>query len=214
MRTTAIRGTAVAVLLSAAALGLAGCVNAEQSAPAGAGQSQSFGPAPTTSAAPKTTASSGGTNPSGANGSHSSADIAFLDTAVQLRDQAVSLATAASTASTDTRVKTLAGQIANTGPSVTTMSNTLAGWGAPAPTTVPGQIQGLLTETQVQQIESASGTPFNMQWLQGMKGNLTAAQQAATSEASKGSDPATKQLAQQWVGQLKTQLNSLAAISG
>ena len=211
MRSTAIRGTAAAVLLSATVLGLAGCVNAEKAAPAGAGASQSFGPAPTTSATASAVTPSGSVAPT----QHSAADITFLDQAVQLRQQAVTLATKASTVSTNSQIRTLATQIANDAvPSVDTMTGLLTQWGQPSPSSVPGQIPGLLSDSQVQQIESATGTPFDMQWLQGMKGNLTAAEQAATTEASKGSNPTAKQLAQQWAAQLKTELNSLTAITG
>ena len=212
MRSTAIRGTAAAVLLSATVLGLAGCVNAEKAAPAGAGASQSFGPAPTTTAPPSVPASTSG---GAAAAAHNAADITFLDQAVQLRQQAVGLATKASTVSTNSQIRTLATQIANDAvPSVDTMTGLLTQWGQPSPSSVPGQIPGLLSDSQVQQIEAATGTPFDMQWLQGVKGNLTAAEQAATTEASKGSNPTAKQLAQQWAAQLKTELNSLTAITG
>jgi len=212
VRTTAIRGTAAAVLLSAAVLGLAGCVNAEQSAPPGAGQSQSYGPAPTTVAP---TSASNVPPPSQAGTDHNSADALFLDQAVQLRQQAASLATKAATASTDSRIQTLATAIAaDVVPSVSTMTGWLTQWGQPAPGSAPGQVAGLLTDAQVQQIESATGTPFDMQWLQAMNGNLQAAQAAAQTEVSKGANAAAKQLAQQWVTQLKAELAKLKAITG
>jgi uncharacterized protein (DUF305 family) len=213
VRSTAIRGTAAAVLLSAVLLGLAGCVNAEKAAPAGAGASQSFGPAPTTTSAPSASAPT--STQGSAAAAHNAADITFLDQAVQLRQQAINLATKASTVSTNAQIRTLATQIANDAvPSVDTMTGLLTQWGQPSPSSVPGQIPGLLSDSQVQQIEAATGTPFDMQWLQGVKGNLTAAEQAATNEASKGSNPTAKQLAQQWATQLKTELNSLTAIAG
>lgn len=214
MRTTAIRGTAAAVLLSAAVLGLAGCVNAEQSAPPGAGQSQSYGPAPTTVAS-ISASSTGSVPPSQAGTNHNSADASFLEQAVQLRQQAASLATKATTASTDSRIQTLATAIAaDVVPSVGTMTGWLSQWGQPAPGSAPGQVPGLLTDAQVQQLESATGTPFDMQWLQAMNGNLQAAQAAAQTEVSKGADGATKQLAQQWVTELKSELAKLKAITG
>jgi len=215
VRTTAIRGTAAAVLLSAtliSALGwLAGCVNAEQSAPPGAGQSQSYGPAPTTVA--PTGSPSGSVVPAQAGTDHNAADITFVDQAVQLRQQAASLATKATTASTDSRIQTLATAIAaDVVPSVSTMTGWLTQWGAP--TSVPGQIPGLLTDAQVQQLESATGTPFDMQWLQAMNGNLQASQAAAQTEVSKGTNAAAKQLAQQWLTELKSELTKLRAITG
>ncbi len=215
MRTTAIRGTAAAVLLSAAVLGLAGCVNAEQAAPAGAGASQSYGPPPSAPATSAAQSPTGGGAPTQAGTQHNSDDIAFLDQAVRLRQQVITLATKASTTSTNSTIRTLATELAgDTVPPVDTMTGWLTQWGQPAPSSVPGQVPGLLTDAQVQQIESATGTPFDMQWLQAIHGNLTAAQQAATTEASKGSNPAAKQLAQQWATELKTELTKLAAITG
>lgn len=216
MRITAIRGTAAAVLLSAAVLGLAGCVNAEQSAPPGAGQSQSFGPAPTTAAPTSTTSPGGSVAPVSTGADHNAADVTFATQAVQLRDQAATLATKATTASTDARVQALATTIAgDVTPSVNTMNGWLAQWGQPAAGSVPGQVvPGLLTSAQVQQLESATGTPFDMQWLQAMRGNLQASKTIATTEASKGSNAAAKQAAQQWVTELTSELSKLSAITG
>jgi uncharacterized protein (DUF305 family) len=213
VRTTAIRGTAAAVLLSAAVLGLAGCVNAEQSAPPGAGQNQSYGPAPTTVAPTSAGSASGSVVPQQAGTDHNAADVSFVDQAVALRQQAASLATKATTASTDSRIQSLATAIvADVVPSVDTLIGWLTQWGAPS--SVPGQVPGLLSDAQVQQLESATGTPFDMQWLQAMQGNLQAAQTAATTEVSKGTNAAAKQLAQQWVTELKSELAKLKAITG
>lgn len=212
VRITAIRGTAAAVLLSAAVLGLAGCVNAEQAAPAGAGESQSYGAAPTSSAAaPSGSPSSASIAP----GDHNAADVAFVDQAVQLRQQAVALSDKASSVSTSAQVRQLAAQISGDPiPLVDTLNGWLQQWGQPAASSVPGQVPGLLTDSQVKQIESATGTPFDMQWLQGIKGNLTAAQAAATAEVSKGSNSAAKQAAQEWIAEIKGELTKLSAITG
>jgi uncharacterized protein (DUF305 family) len=212
VRTTAIRGTTAAVLISAAVLTLAGCVNAERSAPAGAGASQSYGPAPTTSSVPSTT---GSAIPASAGTQHNASDVTFVDQALPLRQQAITLANTASRVSTNAQIRTLATQLAaDTLPSVTTMTGWLAQWGQPVPAAVPGQVPGLLTDAQVQQLNAANGTAFDMQWLQGIHGNLTAAQQAANTETSKGANPASKQLAQQWAAQLRTELTQLTAITG
>jgi len=212
VRTTAIRGTTAAVLLSAAVLTLAGCVNAEKAAPPGAGASQSYGPPPVvaTSSVPSSAAV-----PASAGTQHNASDVTFLDQAVQLRQQAMTVATTAGKQSTNAQVRALATQIAtDTVPSVNTMTGWLSQWGLSLPPAVPGQVPGLLTDAQVQQLNAATGTAFDMQWLQDIRGNLTAAQQAATTEASKGSNPAAKQLAQQWATQLATELTKLSAITG
>ncbi len=207
MRTTAIRGTAAAVLLTATVLGMAGCVNAEQSAPAGAGNSQSFGPPATTTSAPPVSSSAGT--------QHNAADVTFLDQSVPLRQQAVTIANLAAKGSTNTQIHSLATDIAgSTGPSVTTMTGWLSQWNEPAPQSVTAQVPGVLAAADLQQLQSLTGTPFDMHWLQDVHGNLTAAQQLATTEVSKGSNPQAKTLAQQWMAQLKTQLAQLATITG
>jgi uncharacterized protein (DUF305 family) len=212
VRTTAIRGTAAAVLLSVAALGLAGCVNAERAAPAGAGNGQSFGPAaPTTSAStPSSTSVS-----TSAGTQHNAADVTFVDQSVQLRQQAITIADLAAKGSSNAQIKSLATDIASaTGPSVTTMTGWLTQWNEPAPQSTAGQVPGVLAATVLQQLQSTTGTPFDMHWLQDIRGNLTSAQQVAGTEASKGSNPQAKALAQQWTTQIKAQLAKLTTITG
>jgi uncharacterized protein (DUF305 family) len=198
------------VLLTATVLGLAGCVNAERAAPAGAGNSVSFGPtAPSTSTPPASSP------PAAAGTQHNAADVTFLDQSVQLRQQAVTIANLADKGSTNAQIKSLATDIASgTGPSATTMTGWLSQWNAPAPQSVPGQVPGVLAAADLQQLQSTTGTPFDMHWLQDIRGNLTAAQQVANTEVSKGSNPDAKALAQQWVTQLKAQLAKLTTITG
>jgi uncharacterized protein (DUF305 family) len=198
------------VLLSATVLGLAGCVNAEQAAPAGAGNSQSFGPAATTtSVAPVS-------SPAAVAGAqHNAADVTFLDQSVQLRQQALTIAGLAAKGSSNAQVQSLATDIADaTGPSVTTMTGWLTQWNQPSPQSVPGQVPGVLAAADLQQLQTLTGTPFDMHWLQDVHGNLTAAQQLATTETTKGSNPQAKALAQQWTTQLKAQLAKLSTITG
>jgi uncharacterized protein (DUF305 family) len=198
------------VLLSATVLGLTGCVNAERAAPAGAGNSQSFGPAATT------TSTAPASSPATAAGTqHNAADVTFLDQSVQLRQQALTIAGLAAKGSSNAQVQSLATDIADaTGPSVTTMTGWLTQWNQPAPQSVAGQVPGMLAAADLQQLQSLTGTPFDMHWLQDVRGNLTAAQQAAGTETTKGSNPQAKALAQQWTTQLKAQLAKLATITG
>jgi uncharacterized protein (DUF305 family) len=196
------------VLLSATVLGLAGCVNAEKSAPAGAGDSVSFGAAPTTTQASESASSPAATQTSS---THNQADVTFANQAVLLRQQAVTMADKATTSSTSAQVKTLAGQISKDNVSAATLTAWLAQWGQPAPSST-GQATGVLPAAQLQQLVSASGTSFDMQWLQDMKSNLTAAQTASTTESSHGSNPQAKQLATQWGTTLKAELATLGTI--
>jgi uncharacterized protein (DUF305 family) len=189
------------VLLSATVLGLAGCVNAEQPAPPGAGDSVSYGapPASTTAAeSPSTTASGGATQ---------AADVTFVKQALLLRQQQITMAAAAATSSTNSQVKALAATIKNDSvPSVTTLTGLLSQWGQQPPTATTDRAPGVLTSSQLSQLSSAKGTAFDMQWLQYMRANLQAAKNAAQTERSQGTSSQAKQLAQQWSSTLDAEL--------
>jgi uncharacterized protein (DUF305 family) len=207
VRTTAIRGTAAAVLLSATVLGLSGCVNAEQAAPAGAGNSVSYGAAPTTTT-PQTPSSAADTIPASAD--HNQADVTFAKQGALLRQQAVTMANLAAN-STNAQVRALGAKISQDTESATTMTGWLSKWGQQAPTSTDTGT-GVLSAGQLQQLSTAKGTSFDMQWLQFMGANLTAAQQGATTEQSGGKDSQAKQLATKWVTTLKSELTTLNGI--
>jgi uncharacterized protein (DUF305 family) len=221
VRTTAIRGTAAAVLLTATVLGLTGCVNAEKSAPPGAGDSTSFGPAvsssvsappsTTTAANPSTSTSQGATTATQSADHHNNADMTFAKQAVVLRQQALSMSAAAGTSGINAQLRGLANQITkDAGPSVRTLTTWLSDWGRQAP--AAGTVTGSLSSSHLNQLTSAKGTAFDMQWLQYMKANLAAARQIALTEATKGADAQARQAAQRWAAALKTESSKLAAI--
>lgn len=218
MRTTAIRSTAAAVLLSATVLGLAGCVNAEQPAPPGAGDSVSYGPPITSAPATTSPSASPTTSPSATTAAqtadhHNAADVTFAKQALLLRQQAVSLADAAGTASVSDQVKALAGQISKDPVAPRTLTNWLTGWNQAIPTPGSEQVAGVLSTSQLHQATAAQGTAFDMHWLQYMKANLASARQVAAAEQAHGANAQAKQLAKQWAGLLRTEAAKLAAIS-
>jgi uncharacterized protein (DUF305 family) len=221
VRTTAIRGTAAAVLLSATVLGLAGCVNAERPAAPGAGNNQSFGNPPSSSQPASSAPASVPVNPSAPPSEqsstptttaahHNQTDVTFTKHAVLLRQQALTMADAAAKSSTDSRVRALAGQISKDAVSVNTLTTWLAQWGQAAPTSNSGA--GVLSTNQLRQLTSAKGISFDMQWLQFMRANLAAARQATATEASHGSSPQVKQLAKTWAAAARTEASKLSAI--
>jgi uncharacterized protein (DUF305 family) len=194
------------VLFSATVLGLAGCVNAEQAAPAGAGNNVSYGAAPTTTTPPA---------PSGqvaipASADHNQADVTFATQGTLLRQQAVTMANLAAN-STNAQVRTLGSKIAQDNVAATTMTGWLSKWGQPAPSSTDTGT-GVLSAGQLQQLSTAKGTSFDMQWLQFMGANLTAARQAATTEQSGGKDSQAKQLAGTWADTLKSELTTINGI--
>lgn len=198
------------MLLTATVLGLAGCVNAEQSAPPGAGESESFG-APPSVPLESGPGGSVAANPSGTQtAAHNQTDVTFAQQAELLRQQAISMANAAGSSSTNAQVKALASQIIHdAGPSVGVVQNLLVQWNQ---TAGAQQAPGVLSTTQLQQVTSAKGTAFDMQWLQFMKANLNATQQAVTTETAKGSDKQATQIAKQWATALTSELQKINAI--
>lgn len=198
------------MLFTAAVLGLAGCVNAEQAAPPGAGESVSYGAPP--SVPPSSALGGGGaaspsTSPTAG---HNDTDVAFVQQAAQLRQQAITMSNTAGSSSTNAQVKALASEITHdAGPTVSVLSGLLTQWNQ-----APGQqAPGVLSTTQLQQLASAKGTGFDMQWLQYMKANLTATQQAVNTEKSHGSDPEATQIAKQWSSALSTELQKISSIA-
>lgn len=223
MRTTVIRGTAAAVLLSATVLGLAGCVNAEKPAAPGAGDSQSFGAPPTTTTTTppvsSSSASSSSVSPTSSGGTtqtadkHNATDVTFATQAVLLRQQALTMATLAGADSTNAQVKALATKIKNDAVPVPAQLTTwLQGWGQTVPSADSAKLPGVLTSSQMSQLTSAKGTAFDMHWLQYMKANLQAAKDATAKEQSNGAFQQAKQMAQQWAGVAKTELNTANGI--
>jgi uncharacterized protein (DUF305 family) len=229
VRTNAIRGTVAAVLLSATVLGLAGCVNAEKPAAPGAGNSVSYGPAPTASqtptTAPSTTGSASG-NPS-ANPStstsvatasqtaarHNAADVTFAKQAVLLRQQALTLANTGKSAGISSQLRALAGQITTDGaPAVSAPTAWLTDWGLAVPSPSTFHTTGVLSTTQLAHVTATQGIAFDMQWLQYMKANLAAARQAVATEVAHGTNPQAQQAARHWGPILKTEATKLAAI--
>ncbi len=223
MRTNAIRGTVAAVLLSATALGLAGCVNAEKPAAPGAGTSVSYDQPPTTPATttPSTAGSSSATPPAGQTATtasqtaarHNAADATFAKQTVLLRQQALTLANTGKSAGISTQLRALSTQITKDGaPSVSAPTTWLTDWGLAVPSPSTYHTAGVLSTTQLAHVTATQGISFDMQWLQYMKANLAAAKQAATTEAAQGTNQQAKQAAQQWVSILKTESAKLAAI--
>lgn len=144
---------------------------------------------------------------------HSAADVTFVKQALLLRQQALTMATAAAASSTNSQVKALATTIKNDAvPSVTTLTGWLSQWNQPTPTASTDKGPGVLTSSQLAQLTSAKGTAFDMQWLQYMRANLQAAKNAAQTEGSQGSFGQAKQVAQQWSSALDAELTTANGI--
>jgi uncharacterized protein (DUF305 family) len=222
VRTTAIRSTAAAVLLTATVLGLAGCVNAEKSAPPGAGNSVSYGPAVTTTqSAPASPSVGASTNPSTSQGAttaaqtadrHDQADVTFAKQALLLRQQAVSMAGAAGSGSVSSQVKALAAKIDGDPVATDTLSGWLTGWHQTVPTPATATVPGVLSTAQLHQVTGAQGTSFDMQWLQFMKANLASATQVVATEQAHGTNTQARQLARRWASLLKSETTTIDAI--
>ncbi|HWC81881.1 MAG TPA: DUF305 domain-containing protein [Pseudonocardiaceae bacterium] len=196
-----IRGTASAMLLSATVLGLgiglSGCANHEQAAAPGAGDSVSYGMPPATTS----NSGTGGETmvpaaPSQADSTHNQADVTFLDDVVLLRQQAVQLATLGQSTATNPKLKTLCGQLAaNVYPDAATLTGWLSQWNQPAPTAQSAQVDGLLTSSELSQLQAMSGTGFDSKLVSDLVANHQAVLSAANTEVTSGSNPQAKQVA-------------------
>lgn len=206
-----LRGTATAVLLSATVLGLtaglSACAVHEQAAPPGAGQSQSFGmPAPGAGG-------SGVTAPAQADAQHNQADVAFVNSVVLLRQQAVQLGYLGKSNATDAKLKTLSGTFSTEQyPALDTLIGWLGQWGAPSPSPTATPVSGLLSPADLQQLQGLKGSAFDTKLVADLLANHQAVLAAVNTELSTGSNPQAKQVAQVLGSGEQAEINQLNAL--
>jgi uncharacterized protein (DUF305 family) len=201
VRTTILRSATIAVA-AIAVLGIAGCAVHEQVAAPGAGASVSYDDPPTTAEV----------------ADHNQADVTYVTSAVLLRQQAVEIANLATSTGTRPALSALAGlamRIAqDQQPSLPTLSGLLAKWGQPTPSAADtsGQVAGLIADSDIASLKTATGTAFSTLWVHDMTANLTAALNAANSEQTSGTSAAAKQVATDWATELQSELSTLKSL--
>ncbi len=135
---------------------------------------------------------------------HNQADVTFLQGMIPHHAQAIAMAQMAATKAASPQVKDLAARIqAEQGPQIQQMSGLLKSWGAAVPATTEGmagmhaQMPGMMSNQQMRQMMASTGAGFDRMFLQMMITHHQGAVTMSQTELAQGSNPATRQLAQQ-----------------
>jgi uncharacterized protein (DUF305 family) len=176
-----------AALISAAALGLAGCGN---NSDPGSMPGMTHG-----------TPTGAVTRTAPAAGQFNDADITFATEMIPHHQQAVQMATMADSQATTTAVKQLATAIkAAQGPEIKQLSGWLTSWGKPIPTPMPGHdmsgsMPGMMTQDEMSQLDTTKGSMFDRMWTQLMIKHHQGAVTMAKTEQATGKNTAAIALA-------------------
>ena len=131
-------------------------------------------------------------------------DVKFATGMIPHHRQAIDMAKTARSKATTPEVKTLADKIAKAQePEIATMSGWLTAWGEPVPSPGAmhhgmddmGQMPGMMTDQEMQDLSKATGKDFDRMFLQMMIKHHQGAVEMARTEQAQGQDPAVKQLA-------------------
>jgi uncharacterized protein (DUF305 family) len=197
--------TITSVIAMAAATGglLAGC------------GTTSTGPAATSPPATSSTASPGQQQ-------HNQADITFLQGMVPHHSQAIAMAQLAPSRAASPQIKALASRIeAEQNPEIQQMNGLLTSWGAPVPATTGGmtgmqhehgQMPGMMSNAQMQQLTASSGPAFDRMFLQMMITHHQGAIDMSRTELAQGSNPVARQLAQQIITAQQAEIREMQTL--
>ncbi|WP_327010541.1 DUF305 domain-containing protein [Dactylosporangium sp. NBC_01737] len=131
-------------------------------------------------------------------------DVKFATDMIPHHRQALDMAKAAQSKAVTPEVKALADRIAKAQePEIATMSGWLTAWGEPVPSPGAmhhgmgdmGQMPGMMTDQEMQDLDKAAGKHFDMMFLQMMIKHHQGAVEMAKTEQAQGRDPAARQLA-------------------
>jgi uncharacterized protein (DUF305 family) len=139
---------------------------------------------------------------------HNQADVVFLENMIPHHAQAIAMSKTASNQATSPQVKDLATRI-NTeqSPQTQQMSDLLTAWGAPTPATTTGIGLG-----HGQPPATVTGAGFDRMFLQMMIVHHQNAVTMSQTELAQGSNPATRNLAQQIITAQQAQINEMQAL--
>ena len=131
-------------------------------------------------------------------------DVKFATAMIPHHRQAIDMAKTAQSKAATPEVKALADRIAKAQePEIATMSGWLTAWGEPVPSPGGmhhdmgdvGQMPGMMTDREMQDLSKATGKDFDKMFLQMMIKHHQGAVEMAKIEQAQGQDPAVKQLA-------------------
>jgi uncharacterized protein (DUF305 family) len=143
---------------------------------------------------------------------HNQADVAFLQDIIPHHTQAITMSDLAHTKATSLRVKAIAVRIrAEQDQQITRAHDLLGAWGAPMPAggSGNGQVPGMLSDQQIQQLKSATGDDFDQTFLRLMIDHQKGAIQLAQTELVQGSDPQARRLAQDIITGQQNEVNQM-----
>jgi uncharacterized protein (DUF305 family) len=128
-------------------------------------------------------------------------DVKFATDMIPHHRQALDMAKTAESKAATPDVKALAGRIAKAqDPEIATMSGWLTAWGEPVPSPGAmhhdmGEMPGMMTGQELQDLSKATGKDFDRMFLQMMIRHHQGAVEMAKTEQAQGQDPAVRQLA-------------------
>jgi uncharacterized protein (DUF305 family) len=148
---------------------------------------------------------------------HNEADVAFAQGMIPHHQQAVEMSDMALARAASPKVKNLATRIKEAqGPEIETMKRWLADWGQPVKDEHGGHggqgDQGMLSDAEMGQLRSASGTSFDRTFLQGMIRHHEGAITMAKEEQAKGRFPEAKELAASIVAQQQAEIAEMRGL--
>ncbi len=146
---------------------------------------------------------------------HNQADVAFAQDMVPHHEQAIEMSDMALMRARSPKVKDLAKRIKDAqGPEIATMKAWLSDWGQPVKAEHGGHGggQGMMSEAEIGQLRSASGTAFDRMFLQGMIRHHEGAVTMAKEEQAKGQFPEAKQLAARIVAQQQAEIAEMRGL--
>ncbi|MCA1836100.1 MAG: DUF305 domain-containing protein [Actinobacteria bacterium] len=143
---------------------------------------------------------------------HNQNDVVFLQNMLSHHLQTSTMSDLAHTKATSLRVKTIALRIkAAQDQQITRIHNLLGAWGAPdsASGSGSGEVPGMLTDQQLQQLKSSTGADFDQLFLQLMIDHQKGAIQMSQTELAQGSDPQARRLAQDTISGQQSEINQM-----
>ena len=153
-----------------------------------------------------------GAAPAGSQERHNQDDVVFLQNMLPHHVQTGAMSDLAHNKATSLKVKTIALRIkAAQDQQITRIRNLLGAWGVPIPTEGggSGQVPGMLSDQQIQQLKSSSGGDFDQLFLQLMIDHQKGAIQMSQTELAQGSDPQARRLAQDTISGQQSEINQM-----
>jgi uncharacterized protein (DUF305 family) len=177
------------------------------------------------------------TAPSGQQGAHNQADVAFAQAMIPHHVQAVDMAKLVAGRTSNPKVIDLAGRIQKAqDPEIAQMNGWLKTWGAAQTATgmpgmtsghsMPGMggsmpsttggapMTGMMSAQDMAKLQAAKGTEFDTMWLQMMIQHHQGAIDMAKTELSQGAGPDAKTLAQQIIDGQQAEITEMKGLLG